>query len=198
MLMSRQTACAYRHRNVPEAGSRAARPVPSRTRLLRLLPLALALALALASVSPAHSETNTEAIKSEAIELLGRLQRLEQQLLYPAHTQVSVFLSISDDSPVVPQSVSLKIDNRSVSHHVYTQAEINALKSGGIQRLYTGNIPIGKHTLAVSLKQKQADGRTRRHELDYPFNKDEKASYLEIAVGQGGSNRPPIQIGSRN
>ena len=192
MFRLRQTACGYAHGKAPVARARAL--MQGGSRLLHLLPFVLALA----SASPAYSETDTEAIKSQAIELLGRLQRLEQQLLYPAHTQVSVFLSISDNNPVVPQSLSLKIDASTVTHHVYTQAELKALKSGGIQRLYTGNIPMGKHTLRLSLDEAQAGGRVRRHDIDYPFEKDEKISHIEIVVGKGPSNRPRIEIRSRN
>ena len=155
------------------------------------------LLLALTSAAPAYSETDTQAIKTEAIELLGRLQSLQQQLLFPAYTQLSIFLSLADNSPVDPQSLSLEIDNLKVSNHVYTQAEIRALKSGGIQRLYTGNITMGKHKLRVSLNQAQDDGSVRTHNIEYPFSKDEKIHTIEIIVGKD-TNEPPIEIRSRH
>jgi hypothetical protein len=157
------------------------------------------LLVALTSLTPAYSETDNQAIKIEALELLGRLQRLQQQLLYPAHTQVSIFLSLADNSAVDPQSLSLEIDKLKVSNHVYTQAEIRALRSGGIQRLYSGNISMGKHKLRVSLKPAQDDGSVRTHVIEYPFSKGEKIHTIEIIVGEDTqSNKPPIEIRSRH
>ena len=161
------------------------------------LPLVLAVVLA----SPAHSESgsmpqaDTEALRYEAIELISRLQRLEEKLLYPAHTRVSVFLSVSENSKVQPHSISIAIDGSQVTDHVYTQKEISALHSGGIQRLYTGNTLMGKHKLRVSIRQTAKDGGVRTHALDYKFNKDENAEHIEIVVN---SDKPYIVVQSRN
>lgn len=150
---------------------------------------------------PAHSETggnpaaDTDAIRYEAIELVNRLYRLEQELLYPVHTQVSVFLSVAENSRVQPHSVSIAIDGGKVTDHLYTQKEIEALNTGGIQRLYTGNIPLGNHKLRVSFRQSRKDGSVQADTLDYKFNKDETAENIEIIVD---SRKPPIAIQSRN
>ena len=157
------------------------------------------LLLALTTLTPAYGETDTQAIKLEAIELIGRLQRLQQQLLFPAYTQVSIFLSLADNSAVDPQSLSLEIDKLKLSNHVYTQAEIRALRAGGIQRLYSGNITMGEHKLRVSLNQAQADGSVRTHDIEHPFSKDEKIHIIEIILGEDTqSNKPPIEIRSRH
>jgi len=159
------------------------------------------LILALVVTAPARSETaekaaaDTEALKYEAVDLISRLHRLEQKLLYPAHTRVSVFLSVAQNSHIDPHSVSLEIDNNKVTDHMYTQRETSALRSGGIQRLHTDNMLMGKHRLQVSFKQTQKDGSVRTHELEYKFDKGEKTEYIEIIVD---SNKPHIMIESRN
>ena len=159
------------------------------------------LILALVVTAPARSETadkaaaDTEALKYEAVDLISRLHRLEQKLLYPAHTRVSVFLSVAQNSHVDPHSVSLEIDNNKVTDHMYTQREASALRSGGIQRLHTGNMLTGKHRLQVSFRQIQKDGSIRTHKLEYKFDKDDKAEYIEIIVD---STKPYIVIESRN
>ena len=161
----------------------------------------LTLVLAVVLASPAHSETggmpraDAEALSYEAVELISRLHRLEEKLLYPAHTRVSVFLSVSENSKVQPHSVSIAIDDSRVTDHVYTQKEISALHSGGIQRLYTGNTLMGKHKLRVSVRQTAKDGSVRTHALDYRFNKDENAEDIEIVVN---SEKPYIVVQSRN
>ena len=159
------------------------------------------LILALVMTAPAFSETaeksaaDTEALKYEAVDLISRLHRLEQKLLYPAHTRVSVFLSAAENSHIDPHSVSLEIDNHKVTDHMYTHREASALRSGGIQRLHTGNMLMGKHSLQVSFRQTQKDGSVRSHEFEYKFDKDDKAEYIEIIVD---STKAYIMIESRN
>jgi len=158
------------------------------TRLYALVisPPCLLLILVLVPASPAYSETsgkpavNTEALTSEAVDLISRLHRLEQQLLHPPHTHVSVFLSVAENSQAGLHSVSLDIDENRVTDHIYTKKETRALTAGGIQRLYTGNVLMGKHRLRVSLKRIQKDGSARTHELEYTFTKDESAENIEI------------------
>ena len=168
---------------------------------LRAMHLRLLLIAALVLALPAHSETgnkpaaDTETIKYEAVELVNRLHRLEQELLYPVHTRVSVFLSVAEDSRARPHSVSVVIDGSKVTDHIYTQKEIGALGSGGIQRLYTGNILMGNHKLRVRFRQLRKDGSVQTDELDYKFSKNEKAENIEIVVD---NRKPHIAIQSRN
>ena len=152
--------------------------------------------------APAHGEpgskppaVDSEAIRYEAIELVNRLHQLEQKLLYPVHTRVSVFVSAAENSRARPHSVSLEIDGSKVTDHIYTQQEINALGSGGIQRLYTGNVLMGNHKLRVLFRQTRKDGSVQTSELDYTFNKDEQAENIEIIVDH---RKPPVTIQSRN
>jgi len=159
------------------------------------------LMIALVLAAPARGETaekaaaDTEALKYEAVDLISRLHQLEKKLLYPAHTRVSVFFSVAENSAVDPHSVRVEIDNNKVTDHIYTQREANALKSGGIQRLHTGNMLTGEHRLQVSFTEMHKDGSVRTHELEYKFTKDEKAEYIEIIVD---SNKPHVLIKSRN
>ena len=170
--------------------------------MLRLM----VISLALVSTAPAYSEvsvkqtsrlsdTAAQAIKAEAVELLGQLQSLEEKLLYPAHTQVAVYLSLSEDSSATPQSISLRINNNIVTSHVYTPAELKALRAGGIQRLYTGNIGLGKHRLLVDMNESKKNGSTRKRNIEYQFNKNEKAEAIEIIIG---NTNPPVEVKSRN
>ena len=160
----------------------------------------LLLLLVLVSASPAYSENNgnpavnTEALTSKAVNLISQLQRLEQQLLHPTHTHVSVFLSVTENSQVGLHSISLDIDGDRVTDHIYTQNEARALNAGGIQRLYTGNVQMGKRRLRVSLKQVQEDGSARTYEHEYTFTKDESTENIEIILDDV---KPHIAVQSR-
>lgn len=124
-----------------------------------------------------------QAIKNDAIELTSKLNRLEEKLLYPAHTQLSIFVSMPKTSKIIPRAVSLKIDNKTATHYIYTDKEIQALLSGGIQRLYTGNTKLGKHNLSVTLKMSARDDAMRNIETKHSFNKSEKVKFIELSIG---------------
>lgn len=141
---------------------------------------------------------DTQAINKEAIELISQLKQLEEKLLYPAHTEVSVFLSVSASSLADPNFISIKIDNNNVTNHVYTQEEVKALKSGGIQRLYTGNTMMGKHKLIVTLHETLKDGTGRQHNIEYNFNKTEKVKFLEIIVGNNNTSNDKVNSQTSN
>ena len=166
--------------------------------LLRLLLLAaLPVAVTAAETAAARSsglDAEAQAIKSEAIELISRIRRLEQNLLYPGHSRVAVYVSIAENSSIEPHSIRLAIDEETVAHHIYTRQETSALRSGGIQRLFTGNTTTGKHTLSVSLDVLRDDGSIRTQRTEYSFRKGTNASHIEIIVG--GKNKPPVTIRS--
>ena len=163
--------------------------------VVTLLVLALAMAATARSETAGQKAADTEALVSEAVDMISQLHRLEEQLLFPAHTRVSVFLSVAENSSIDPHSVSLEIDNSKIAEHIYTQREASALKSGGIQRLYTGNILMGKHKLQVSFRQARKDGSVRQHQLEYKFSKDERAENIEIIID---SVSPHITIKDHN
>lgn len=127
-------------------------------------------------------EMQTQSIKNEAIELSSKLLQLEEKLLFPAHTQVTVFLSIAKSNSATPQAISLKIDNKNITHHIYTQDEVLALHEGGVQRLYTGNTKMGKHKLSIALNEILPDKELRKSEIVYSFNKTENVKYIEFIV----------------
>ena len=172
---------------------RHTRPASTTIRGL-LLGLALAAPLTAGSETGGKPGVDIEAVKNEAVELISRLHRLEQQLLYPAHTQLAVFVSVAENSPAKPYAVSLAIDNSEVASHVYTESEADALRAGGIQRLYTGNLLMGKHKLVVSFRQRLNDGKVRKHEAEYTFTKQANAEFIEVIVN---SRAPHLTVNSR-
>ena len=88
-------------------------------------------------------------IKKDVLDLTSELSRLEEKLLFPSNTQVSLFVSVAGDEGFVLDSVQIKMDNKVVAHHLYTFKEIEALRAGGVQRIYTGNIKTGDRTFKI-------------------------------------------------
>ena len=138
---------------------------------------------AAAAASPAGPvDEQVQSLKSDVLDLNRDLFVLEQELLYPANTQVAVFVSIDAGTFFALDSVQLKIDGKEVSDYIYTPREVHALTQGGVQRLYVGNLKVGKHELVAFLTGKGP------HNLDYTrgatlnFQKDIGAKYLELTI----------------
>jgi hypothetical protein len=132
-----------------------------------------------------------QSLKSDVLDLNRDLFVLEQELLYPANTQVAVFVSIDAGTFFALDSVQLKIDGKEVADYLYTPREVHALVQGGVQRLYVGNLKVGKHELVAFLTGKGP------HDLDYTrgatldFHKDIGAKYLELTITDDQSKLQP-------
>ena len=73
----------------------------------------------------------------------------EEELLFPANTQVAVFVSMDIGEFFALDSLTLKIDNKEVANYLYTPREAEALLKGGVHRVYLGNLKVGEHQLVA-------------------------------------------------
>lgn len=89
-------------------------------------------------------------IKKDVLNLSSELAMLEEKLLFPSNTQVSLFVSMHKGDDFRLDSVQLKLGEKVVAQHLYSFRELEALQSGGVQRLYLGNIKTGEHELVIS------------------------------------------------
>src|SRR5690606_23277065 len=92
-------------------------------------------------------QAKAEALKKQVIDLNRELFELEEELLYPANTQVVVFLALTTKRPFQLDSVELKLDGSLATTYLYSDREVNALNQGGVQRLYMGNLAAGPHRI---------------------------------------------------
>jgi hypothetical protein len=129
-------------------------------------------------------------IKSDVLGIAAELSRLEEKLLYPSDTQVSLFVSLPKASKFRLDAVEIEIDGKPVAHHLYTFKELEALKQGGVQRVYTGNVRKGEHNLRVSVLGKAESGAEYRQNGSFKLSKDVGPKLLGITVaGPGGGGQ---------
>jgi len=130
------------------------------TQLRRYLLVSVFLLAAPLSIQSIHAQDEpvlgieVEQLKQEVIEINKELGVLEEQLLFPANTQVSVFLSMNVGEFFQLDAVSLKINDKQVANYLYTEKQVDALMRGGIQRLHVGNVGKGKHELLPAAVRK--------------------------------------------
>ncbi|MCB1625644.1 MAG: AraC family transcriptional regulator [Pseudomonadales bacterium] len=123
-----------------------------------------------------------QSLKKDVVDLNKDLFVLEEELLFPANTQVAVFVSMDVGEFFALDSVQLKIDNREVSNYLYTPREAEALLKGGVQRIYVGNLKVGKHELVALFAGKGPNQRDYRRGANLRFEKSVGAKYLELKI----------------
>jgi hypothetical protein len=121
-------------------------------------------------------------LKKDVLDLNKDLFVLEEELLFPANTQVAVFVSMDVGEFFALDSVQLKVDNKEVANYLYTPREADALVKGGVQRLYLGNLKAGPHELVAFFGGKGPNGRDYRRGASAKFDKSIGAKYLELKI----------------
>ncbi len=136
-------------------------------------------------------DTRIQTLKQEALELNRDLLVLEEELLFPASTQVAVFVSIDVGTLFDLDSVQLKLDNSVVTNYLYTERELQALQRGGVQRLYLGNLKSGKHELVAVFTGKGPHWRDYRRGATLTFEKTTEPKYVELRIRDSERKQQP-------
>jgi len=145
-------------------------------------PLATAGAAAESSPDTRGLDQEIQDLKKDVVDLNKDLFILEEELLFPANTQVAVFLSVDVGQFFGLDSVQLKIDRKEVINYLYTPREVEALLKGGVQRLYLGNLKVGGHELVAFFNGKGPNQRAYKRGASLRFEKGVGAKYLELKI----------------
>jgi hypothetical protein len=143
-----------------------------------------------AGVAPAESapaDTKTldqevQGLKKDVIDLNKDLFVLQEELLFPANTQVAVYVSMDVGAFFALDAVQVKIDNKEVKNYLYTAREADALLKGGVQEIYLGNLKTGKHELVAFFTGKGPNERDYKRGATITFDKGVGAKYLELKI----------------
>ena len=140
-------------------------------------------------------DEQVQEIKSDVLSIAAELSGLEEKLLYPSNTQVAVFVSLAEGETFRLDSVQVQIDGERVAHYIYSFKELEALQMGGVQRIYTGNIPTGEHQLEVSVAGKLSGGKDVVGTESFNFYKDVEPKLVAITLAGEDSGEARIQLG---
>ena len=142
-------------------------------------------------------DEQVQEIKSEVLSIAAELSRLEEKLLYPSNTQLAVFVSIDEGETMELDSVRIAIDGELVAHHIYSFKELRALHKGGVQRIYTGNLPTGEHQIDVSVAGKLSTGGDFGGAQSFTFRKEVEPKLVGVSLAGGDFGDASIKIGGR-
>jgi hypothetical protein len=136
-------------------------------------------------------DQEVQGLKKEVVDLNRDLFVLEEELLFPANTQVAVFISMDVGDFFALDSVTLKIDQKEVINYLYTPREVEALLKGGVHRLYLGNLKVGKHELVAFFTGKGPNDRDYKRGATLKFEKGIGAKYLELKINDRQRKQQP-------
>jgi hypothetical protein len=127
-------------------------------------------------------DQETQSLKKAVLELNKELFLLEEELLYPANTQMSVFVSMDVGEYFALDSIQLTLDGKDVSNYLYTEREVDALHRGGVQQIYVGNLKVGEHELVAIFTGKGPHDRDYKRGATLQFAKNIGSKYVELTI----------------
>ena len=159
---------------------------------------AVALAPATSASAPPLAATldgRVQDVKSDVIKLNRDLLVLEEELLFPANTQVALFVSMDVGKMFELDSVQIKLDDKVVAAYLYTPLEVQALHRGGVQRVWLGNLRTGEHELVAYFTGKGPHDRDYKRGATVKFEKGTEAKYIELRIKDSmGKLQPEFDV----
>jgi hypothetical protein len=142
-------------------------------------------------------DEQVQEVKSDVLSIAAELNQLEEKLLYPSGTQVAIFIALTKGDQMRLDAVRLEIDGHLVAHYIYSFKELEALRKGGVQRLYVGNVATGDHQLNLFVDGKLKAGTDFNRSEHFTFHKEVKPKLVELTVGGPDSGKTPITLGEQ-
>jgi hypothetical protein len=139
----------------------------------------------------ARIDQEVQAIKQEILDINRDLSSLEEELLYPPEHRLTVFLSLSSGTTMDLKVLRIHLGGDTLVHHEYSNAEMEALRKGGVHKAYIGRIQKGEHVLQVQLSGTGRKDRVFDIVNDATFTKRQNAKYVELRVSESSLARVP-------
>jgi hypothetical protein len=140
-------------------------------------------------------DSRVQDVKGDVIRLNRDLLVLEEELLFPANTQVALFVSMDVGKLFSLDSVQVTLDDKVVSNYLYTPLEVQALHRGGVQRIHVGNLKSGEHTLTAFFTGQGPHERDYKRGATLKFEKSTGAKYIELRIKDStGKLQPEFDV----
>ena len=127
-------------------------------------------------------DEDVQSLKKEVLDLNRDLFLLEEDLLFPANSQVAFFVSMDVGEYFELDSVSIKLDGKEVANYLYTVREADALIRGGVHRVHMANLKTGEHEIIAIFTGKGPNVRDYRRGATTIIDKGIGAKYLELEI----------------
>jgi hypothetical protein len=148
-------------------------------------------AAAAASALTGGLDSRIQDVKGDVIKLNRDLLVLEEELLFPANTQVALFVSMDVGKLFSLDSVQIKLDDKLIANYLYTPLEVEALHRGGVQRVYLGNLKAGQHEIVAFFTGQGPHERDYKRGATVKFDKGTDPKYIELQIKDSTAKLQP-------
>lgn len=139
-------------------------------------------------------DEQVQEIKSDVLAITEELTRLEEKLLYPSGTQVAVFVKLAEGDAFRLDAVRLQVDGRLVAHYIYSARELEALRRGGVQRLWVGNVATGSHDVELVIDGMLPDGEAFSRTEPLSFDKGVGPKLIGLTLASPAAGDPAVAL----
>jgi hypothetical protein len=147
------------------------------------------------AVNAASLDNRVQDLKADVIKLNRDLLVLEEELLFPASTQVALFVSMDVGKLFELDSVQIKLNDKQVTNYLYTPLEVQALHRGGVQRAFVGNLRSGTHEIVATFTGKGPHERDYKRGTTIKFDKGSEPKYIELRIkDSNGKLQPEFEV----
>jgi len=136
-------------------------------------------------------DSEVQSLTQDVVDLNRDLFMLEEELLFPANTQVAVFVSMDVGTFFGLDSVKIVLDGKEVTNYLYTQREVDALLRGGVHRVWLGNLKAGKHEMTAFFTGKGPHDRDYKRGATLELDKGVGAKYVELKISDRARQLQP-------
>lgn len=147
------------------------------------------------AASTSNISNDIQSLKKEVLNINRELFMIEEDILYPESTQFTVFVSLDIGDFFALDSVQLRIDNKIVANYLYTKRELAALKKGGVQQFYQGNLKSGDHEITAFFIGKGPHNRDYKRGVTRTITKALSPLFVELKIiDDTGQQQPDFDL----
>lgn len=156
----------------------------------RMLPMALLMAFS--TLIHADLDQRISKLQADVDSIEQDISSLEKNLLFPPLTRVEVYLSLEPSVDFTLRTVTLSIDGQEKSYHIYSDSDLAALRLGGLQQVWEGNVALGGHEISAMFKGEDRKGNPVKGKADLKFEKTLTGHSFELKVDKSADGKVPV------
>ena len=128
-------------------------------------------------------DMKNQLLKEEALLVSREIKLLEDKILFPIGSEVAIFFAVENlPNDMDLDSVTVKIDNKIVNSHLYSDKETGSLLKGAIQRIYNGGLVSGNHILEILVRYLDESNQLSEVSFAYRFDKGSSPKFIELRL----------------
>lgn len=156
----------------------------------RIFQVAL-LSLLAAITSAENLDKQISQLQADVDSIEQDIDALEKNLLFPPLTRIEVYLSLEQGLDFTLRTVNISVDGQEKNFHIYSDGDLAALRLGGLQHFWEGNVALGGHELKAEFEGLDRKGKVHKGSANMRFEKTLTGHSFELKITGSGENKVP-------